>query len=244
MTPPRFLPALVATAAAVAVLAPAASAAPYANRAVTFKLSGSQKTTWQAVPVPEPVCQNKPTGFRGSGTETIEFSHARALKGTVTGSGNTWGLWVRDKGGRQISTLPLAGTVERKGGGISVVCGEDRPDTSGGCVGKRNFTGQGLVSFLTGRRLTFSEDTVLGTSALYPDCRWVWDGMTVRTGNVLLNVGKGKFDPKRLARRSSLTLTGRDEARCQDESDPTPGVTCTTVTVWKLTIYPAGKKKR
>ncbi|EHN09396.1 hypothetical protein PAI11_37300 [Patulibacter medicamentivorans] len=236
---------LLASLVGAAAVAQPAAAATFANRPVTFKVSGSQKTTWKAVPVADPGCQNKLGGERGSGTETISFSHARALKGTIVGSGSSWGLWVRDKRGRQTSTLPISGTIDRQGGGVTVVCGEDRPDTSGGCVGRRTFDAQASVQFLTGRRTTFSDDTVLGTSQLYPDCRWVWDGMTVRTGNVLLNVGTGRFDPKRLASsKSSLTLVGRDEARCEDEPDPTPGVTCTTVTDWRVTLYPAGKKRR
>jgi hypothetical protein len=222
-----------------------ASAAPkFTNRMVTVKIAGSQKTTWKATPVADPGCQNKLGGSRGSGTETIEWSQARALKAQLTGSGDSWGLMLTGKGGIPTSYMPISGSIDRQGGGISVVCGKDVEDTSAPCLGKKNFTTDAELAFLTGRRFTLDDPKVTLTHALYPDCHWVWDGMTVRTGAVLLNPGLGKFDPKRLGNgRSSVSLNTHEEKRCQDEGAD-PGVECTTVTNWKITFYPAAKKRR
>jgi hypothetical protein len=222
-----------------------ASAAPkFTNRMVTVKVAGAQKTTWKATPVADPGCQNKLGGYRGSGTETVEWSQARVLKGQLTGSGKSWGLMLTDKRGMPTSAVPIAGTVDRKGGGVSVVCGEDVADTSASCIGRQTFATDAELSFLTGQRFTLDDAKVSLTTSLYPSCHWVWDGMTVRTGAVLLNVGAGKFDPRRLANgRSSVTLGTHDEKRCQNEGAD-PGVECTTVTDWRITLYPAGKHRR
>jgi hypothetical protein len=61
---------------------------------------------------------------------------------------------------------------------------------------------------------------------------------------VLINPGDAKFDSRRLANgRSSVTLLSHDEKRCENEGAE-PGIKCTTVTDWRITLYPAGKKKR
>jgi hypothetical protein len=236
---------LLLAVALVCFGASTASAAPkFTNRMVTVKINGSQKTTWKATPVADPGCQNKLGGYRGSGTETVEWSHARVLKGQLTGSGKSWGLMLTDKRGMPTSAMPISGTIDRKGGGVSVVCGEDAADTSAACIGRRTFATDAQLSFLTGQRFTLDDPKVSLTTSLYPSCHWVWDGMTVRTGAVLLNVGAGKFDPRRLANgRTSVTLGTHDEKRCQNEGAD-PGVECTTVTDWRITLYPAGKKGR
>jgi hypothetical protein len=124
------------------------------------------------------------------------------------------------------------------------VCGKNMEDTSGPCLGKKTFATDAQLAFLTARRFTLDDPKVTMTDALYPDCNWVWNGMTVRTGAVLLNTGLGKFDPKRLANaRTSVSLNTHEEKRCQDEGSD-PGVECTTVTNWKITFFPAGKKRR
>jgi hypothetical protein len=237
---------IVLLAVALACIgASTASAAPkFTNRMVTMKIAGSQKTTWKATPVADPGCQNKLGGSRGSGTETVEWSQARALKGQLTGSGKSWGLMLTDKRGMPASAMPISGTIDRQGGGVSVVCGEDVADTSAPCIGRRTFATDAQLAFLTGQRFTADDPKVTLTTSLYPSCHWVWDGMTVRTGAVLLNVGVGKFDPPRLANgRTSVTLKTHDEKRCQNEGAD-PGVECTTVTDWRITLYPAGKKRR
>jgi hypothetical protein len=215
----------------------------FTNRAVTVKISGSQKTTWQATPVADPGCQGKPSGFSGSGTETIAWSQSRAIKAQLTGSGNTWGLMTTDKRGIPTSKMPIAGSIQRSGQGVSITCGEEG-DTAASCVGRKQFATDSQLSFLTGRRYTIDDPAVTLTTELYPSCHWVWDGMTVRTGAVLLNVGLGKFDPKRLGNgRSSVTLATHEEKRCENEGAD-PGVQCLTVTNWRVTLYPAGKKRR
>lgn len=238
--------ALLAVALACAAAVPANAATPkFTNRAVTVKITGSQKTTWKAAPVADPSCQhNEPTGFQGSGTETIEWSQSRAIKAQLTGSGPNWGLMTTDKRGMPTSALPIAGSIQRSGGGISIVCGKSLEDTSGPCLGRKTFATDAQLSFLTGKRFTIDDPRVTMVGSLYPDCDWVYNGMTVRTGDVLLNVGLGKFDPRRLANgRSSVSLNTHDEKRCQDEGAD-PGVECTTVTNWRVTLYPAGKKRR
>ena len=241
----RLLLIAVALVCIAAATPSAASAAPtFTNRTVTVKISGSQKTTWKATPVADPGCQDKLGGYRGSGTETIEWSHARALKGQLTGSGNSWGLMLTNQGRIPTTMMPISGTIDRQGGAVTVVCGKDAADTSVPCIGRRTFATDAELAFLTGRRFTADDPKVTLTNSLYPDCHWVWDGMTVRTGAVLLNVGLGKFDPKRLGNgRTSITLSTHDEKRCQNEGAD-PGVECTTVTDWRITLYPAGKKRR
>jgi hypothetical protein len=241
----RILLVAVALVCIGASTASAASAAPtFTNRMVTVKIAGSQKTTWKATPVADPGCQNKLGGYRGSGTETIEWSHARALKGQLTGSGNSWGLIVNDKRGRPASGLPISGSINRSGGGVSVVCDKDVADTSASCTGRQTFATDAQLAFLTGRRFTADDSKVTLTNSLYPNCNWVWDSLTVRTGAVLLNVGVGKFDPRRLANaKTSVTLATHEEKRCQDEGAD-PGVECTTVTDWRITFYPAKKRRR
>jgi hypothetical protein len=244
----RRMNRLLLCALAVACLAATATASAatpkFVNRTVTVKVAGSMKTTWKAAPVADPGCQGKPSGYLGSGTETIEWSQAKVLKGQLTGQGEYFGLMVTDRKGMPTSKLPISGTVQRSGNGQSVACGEVRPDETGPCVGKKNFDTDMQLAFLTGRRFTLDDPNVTMTSSLYPDCEWVWDGMVVRTGAVLLNVGMGKFDPKRLAKtKSSVTLKTHDEKRCQDEGAD-DGVECTTVTDWRITFYPARKKRR
>jgi hypothetical protein len=239
---------LVAAALALACLCAATTASAttpkFTNRMVTVKISGSQKTSWKATPVADPGCENKPTGSRGSGTETIEWSQTRSLKGQLTGTGNAWGLMLTDKRGAPTSSMPISGSIMRQGGGVDVVCGKEVADRSGPCVGKKEFATDAQLAFLTGRRFTIDDPKVTLTTTLYPDCDWVWNGMTVRTGAVLLNPGLGKFDPRRLANgRSSVTLSTHEEQKCQNEGAD-PGVECTTVTNWRVTLYPAGKKRR
>jgi hypothetical protein len=68
--------------------------------------------------------------------------------------------------------------------------------------------------------------------------------MTVRTGAVVMNVGAGKFDPRLLANaKRSVSLTSHDEKRCEIERAD-PGLTCTTVTDWRVTFYPFKKTRR
>jgi hypothetical protein len=239
----RILPLVIALACIGTTTASAATP-QFTNRVVTVKIAGSQKTTWKATPVANPGCQDKPGGVRGSGTETIEWSQSRALKGQLTGSGANWGLTTFDKRGMPASGMPISGSINRSGGGVTVVCGKDVADESAPCVGRKSFGTDAHLAFLTGHRFTLDDPKVTLTNSLYPDCRWVWDGLTVRTGAVLLNVGKGKFDPKRLAAtRSSVTLKSHEEQRCQNEGAE-PGVECTTVTDWRITFYPAAKKRR
>ena len=234
---------LTVFAALASVAITTAAAAPsITNRAVTIKVAGSQKTTWQAVPTPDAACQGKPTGQRGSGTETVEWSNAKVLKGRLTGYGKNWGLMVTDSRGMPAASMPISGTIDRRGEGVSVACGEESV-TAAECVGRKTFTTEAQFAFLTGRRFTISDPTVAMTTPLYPNCDWVWNSMTVRTGAVLLNVGKGKYDPKRLRGRGSVTLKTREEQRCQDEGSD-PGVTCLTVTEWRITLYPAKRKRR
>lgn len=235
---------LAVFAAVASVAVASASAAPtLTNRTVTIKIAGSQKTTWSAVPQPDAACQGKPTGARGSGTETIEWSNGKVLKGQLTGYGEHWGLMLTDRKGMPTSRMPISGTIDRKGDGASIACGEVGITTDG-CLGRQTFTTDAQFAFLTGRRFTVDDPNVTMTTGLYPNCDWVWNGMTVRTGAVLLNVGKGKFDPKRLARsRSSVTFKTREEQRCENEGAD-PGVQCVTVTEWRVTLYPAKKKRR
>jgi hypothetical protein len=212
---------------------------------VTVKIAGQQKTTWQATPYADPSCQDKLGGNRGSGTETIQWSQSRALKGQLTGAGKTWGLTMLDKKSMPTSDMPISGSIDRQGGGVTVVCGKDVPDISAPCLGKRNFATNAKLSFLSlGNRYTVDDREVTLTNDLFPDCHWVWDGMTVRTGAVLLNVGLGKFDPKRLAKtKSSVTLHTHEEKLCQNEGAE-QGVECKTVTDWTITLYPFKKKTR
>jgi hypothetical protein len=237
----------LAIAAACLGAATSASAAPkLTNRMVTVKITGSQKTTWQATPVADPGCENKPTGSHGSGTETVEWNQARAIKGQLTGAGKYWGLMLFDKKNQPTSNMPISGTIERQGNGSTVVCGKDMGDETAPCVGKKAFNTDAELAFLTGNRFTLDDRNVTMTTApgLYPDCNWVWNGMTVRTGAVVMNVGMGKFDPRRLANaKSSVSLTTHDEKLCQNEGAD-PGVTCKTVTDWRITFYPAKKKRR
>jgi hypothetical protein len=236
---------VLALALACVAASTASAAAPkFTNRMVTVKIAGSQKTTWKATPVPDPGCENKPTGSLGSGTETIEWSQARVLHGQLTGSGNSWGLMLTDKHGTPTSAMPISGTIERQGGGVDVVCGKQLPDRSGPCLGRKTFATDAQLALLTGRRFTADDSKVTLTTSLYPDCNWVWNGMTVRTGAVLLNAGVGKFDPRRLANgRTSVTLATHEEKSCQAEGAD-PGVECKTVTNWRVTLYPAGKTRR
>lgn len=239
-----FLVALACAVAAPIATASAAKMPSFTNRTVTVKIAGSQKTTWQAAPYSDPGCQGELGGFRGSGTETIEWSQSRAIKAQLVGSGPSWGLTVLDKKNMPVSGLPISGSVQRSGEGNSVVCGEERQPTIAGCLGKRNFTTDAQLAFLTGKRFTLDDRNVTLTNDLYPGCDWVWDNMTVRTGAVLLNVGVGKFDPKRLAKtRSSVSLRTHEEKRCENEGGY-EGSQCLTVTDWTITFYPFKKKGR
>ena len=240
----RILVLALALACLGATATTAAAAPSFTNRMVTVKIAGSQKTTWKATPYADPGCQHKAGGYRGSGVENIEWSQAKVLKGQLVGSGKNWGLMFTDRRGTPTSRVPITGTIDRRGNGVSVVCGEERADETAGCVGRKTFSTEAQFSFLTGNRFTLDDPTVFLTSELYPSCEWVWDGMVVRTGAVLLNVGKGKFDPKRLARsRSSVSFKSHEEQRCQDEGAD-QGVECTTVTDWRMTLYPAKKRRK
>jgi len=244
MNPNRIVLLTAVLACLGAYTASAVAAPKFTNRMVTVKVAGSQKTTWKATPVADPGCENKATGSRGSGTETVEWSQTRALKGQLTGSGASWGLMMFDKKGMPTSAMPISGSINRAGGGIDVVCGKDMPDRSGPCLGRMPFSTDAQLAFLTNKRFTADDQKVTMTTGLYPNCNWVWNGMTVRTGAVLLNVGVGKFDPRRLANaKTSVTLATHEEKRCQDEGAD-PGVECTTVTDWRISLYPFKKKRR
>jgi hypothetical protein len=103
-----------------------------------------------------------------------------------------------DKKNAPTSAMPISATIDRQGSGNSVVCGKELADETAPCVGHRAFDTDAELAFLTNRRFTLDDrDVTLTTApALYPDCDWVWNGMTVRTGAVLMNVGVGKFDPR------------------------------------------------
>jgi hypothetical protein len=241
------LPLAILAAALGAVSTASAAAAPkFTNRMVTVKITGSMKTTWQAVPVADPGCQNKLGGSSGSGTETIEWTQSRALKGQLVGSGPNWGLTMLDKKNMPTSDMPISVTIDRSGSGHSVVCGKELPEATGACVGKQAFQTNAELAFLTNKRFTLDDRNVTLTNqpGLFPDCDWVWDGMVVRTGAVVMNVGMGKFDPRLLAKtKSSVSLKSHEEKRCENE-DADPGVTCLTVTDWRITFYPYKTKKR
>ena len=241
----RILLLALALAVLGASTASSASAAPsFTNRYVTVKIAGSQKTTWKASPVADPGCQNKATGSRGSGTETVEWSQSRAIKGQLTGSGPNWGLMLLDKKNMPSSLMPISGSINRSGAGISVVCGEDLADTSQPCLGRKTFDTNAQLAFGVNKTFTIDDRDITMVGSLYPQCDWIYNSMTVRTGDVLLNVGVGKFDPKRLSNgRSSVTLSSHKEESCQDERSD-PGVECTTVTDWRVTLYPFKKKRR
>jgi hypothetical protein len=241
----RIVVVLAITAATLGAATSASAAPKFTNRMVTVKIAGSQKTTWQAAPVADPGCENKPTGYHGSGTETVEWTQARALKGQLTGSGKNWGLMLFDKKNAPTSAMPISATIDRQGNGNSVVCGKELADETAPCVGHRAFHTDAELAFLTNSRFTLDDRNVTLTTApaLYPDCNWVWNGMTVRTGAVVMNVGVGKFDPRRLANgKSSVSLTSHEEKRCENEGAD-PGVTCKTVTDWRITFYPYKKKR-
>jgi hypothetical protein len=241
-----MLVVLAIAAACLAAVASASAAPSFTNRMVTVKITGSQKTTWQASPVADPGCENKPTGSQGSGTETIAWTQARALKGQLTGSGKNWGLMLFDKKNYPTSNMPISVTMDRSGGGHDVVCGKPIEDRSAPCVGHRVFGTDAELAFLTNQRFTIDDRNVSMTTApgLYPDCDWIWNGMTVRTGAVVLNVGMGKFTPKLLANaKRSVSLRTHEEKRCEDEGAD-PGVTCNTVTDWRITFYPYKTRSR
>jgi hypothetical protein len=234
----------VALACVAASTASAAAPTKLTNRIVTVKVSGSMQTDWTAVPVPDPGCENKPTGSQGSGNETIEWGNAKAIKAQLTGSGKYWGLMFFDRDNKPTSRVPMSGSVKRQGGGVDVVCGKTLEDRSQPCVGSRAFSTNGQFTLAPNHHFQASDTDLTMTTSLYPDCNWIWDSMVVRTGAVLINFGDGKFDPRRLANgRSSVSLKSHDEKKCENEGAQ-PGIKCTTVTDWRVTLYPAGKKKR
>src|SRR5262245_36700554 len=102
---------------------------------VTVKITGSMKTTWSAVPVPDQGCQIKPAGFLGSGTETVEWNQAKVLKDQLTGAGKYWGLMLFDNKNQPTSNMPISGSVQRQGTGSTIACGEDMGVETGPCVG-------------------------------------------------------------------------------------------------------------
>jgi hypothetical protein len=241
----RLLTLACALACLAAFGASTASAAPkLTNRMVTVKITGSMKTTWSAAPVPDPGCQNKPAGFHGSGTETVEWNQAKVLKGQLTGSGKYWGLMLFDNKNKPTSNMPISGSVQRQGSGSTVACGEDMGIETGPCVGKKAFDTNAQFAFGGNGTFTVQDNNITMTTDLYPDCNWVWNSMVVRTGAVLINYGMGKFDAKRLANgRSSVSLKSHREETCEGEDGSTPGVRCTTVTDWRVTLYPYKTKK-
>jgi hypothetical protein len=240
---PRILALAVVLACAAASTASAAPA-KLTNRMVTVKVAGSMKTSWTATPVPDPGCQNKSTGSQGSGSEAVEWSQARVLKAQLTGAGKYWGLMFFDKNNQPTSHVPISGSVQRQGGGVDVACGETLPDRSQPCTGRRVFDTDAQVTLAPNYHFQATDTNLTMTSALYPECNWIWNLMVVRTGDVLINPGDAKFDSRRLANgRSSVTLLSHDEKRCENEGAD-PGIKCTTVTDWRITLYPAGKKKR
>jgi hypothetical protein len=240
----RILALAVVLACVAASTASAAAPTKLTNRMVTVKVAGFMQTSWTANPVPDPGCENKPTGSRGSGTERVEWSHGRALKAQLTGSGKYWGLMFLDKKNQPTSRVPISGSVQRSGKGVDVACGEALPDRSEPCTGRRAFDTNAQLTLAPNYHFQAMDTDLTMVTSLYPECNWIWDLMVVRTGAVLINPGDGKFDPRRLANgRTSVTLHSHDEKRCENEGAE-PGIKCTTVTDWKITLYPAGKKKR
>jgi len=243
----RLLTLACALACLAAFGASTASAAPkLTNRMVTVKITGSMKTTWSATPVPDPGCQNKPAGFRGSGTETVEWNQAKVLKGQLTGSGKYWGLMLFDNKNKPASNMPISGSVQRQGTGSTIACGKDMGVETEPCVGKKVFDTKAQFAFGANRLFSVQDNNITMTTNLYPQCDWVWDSMVVRTGAVLINPGMGKFDPKRLANgRSSVSLNSHKEERCEDEAGTLdPGIRCTTVTDWRVSLYPYKTRTR
>jgi hypothetical protein len=243
----RLLTLACALACLAAFGASTASAAPkLTNRMVTVKITGSMKTTWSATPVPDPGCQNKPAGFRGSGTETVEWNQAKVLKGQLTGSGKYWGLMLFDNKNKPTSNMPISGSVQRQGTGSTIACGKDMGIDTESCVGKKVFDTNAQFAFGANRLFSVQDNNITMTTNLYPQCDWVWDSMVVRTGAVLINPGMGKFDPKRLANgRSSVSLNSHKEERCEDEAGTLdPGIRCTTVTDWRVSLYPYKTRSR
>jgi hypothetical protein len=242
----RLLTLACALACLAAFGASTASAAPkLTNRLVTVKVTGSMKTTWSAVPEADPGCENKATGYRGSGTETVDWNQAKVLKGQLTGAGKYWGLMLFDNKNKPTSNMPISGSVQRQGSGATVACGKDMGVETDPCVGKKAFDSMAQFAFGANGRFTVQDNNLTMTTDLYPQCDWVWNLMVVRTGAVLINFGTGKFDAKRLANgHSSVSLNSHDEQKCEDQDGNTPGVRCTTVTDWRVTLYPYKTKKR
>lgn len=240
----RILVFAVALACVAASTASAAKPTKLTNRMVTVKVSGSMQTSWNATPVPDQGCENKLSGSRGSGSERVEWSNSRAIKAQLTGSGKYWGLMFFDKRGKPTFRVPISGSVQRQGSGVDVACGETLEDRSAPCVGRRAFDTNAQLTLAPNLHFQATDNDLTMTTALYPDCNWIWDSMVVRVGAVLMNIGDAKYDPRRLANgRSSVTLKSHDEKKCENEGAE-PGISCTTVTDWRVTLYPAGKKKR
>jgi hypothetical protein len=236
---------LVVALACIAASTASAATPKLTNRMVTVKVTGSMKTTWSAAPVTDPGCQDKPAGYHGSGTETVEWNQAKVLKGQLTGAGKYWGLMLFDSKNKPTSNMPISGSIQRQGTGSTVACGKDMGTETEPCVGKRVFDTNAQLAFGPNGRFNLQDTGLKMTTDLYPDCNWVWNLMVVRTGAVLINFGSGKIDPKRLANsRSSVSLNTHEEKRCEDEAGNDPGVRCNTVTDWRVTLYPAGKKRR
>ena len=241
----RTLLVLAIAAACLAAVGSASAAPKLTNRMVTVKISGSMKTTWQAAPVADPNCQNKMSGSQGSGTETIEWTQSHALKGQLVGSGKYWGLTLFDNKNKPTMDMPISATMDRSGSGHDIACGTNIEDRSAPCIGHRTFDTQAQLAFLTNSRFTLDDRLLEMTTTLYPDCNWIWDSMVVRTGAVVLNPGLGKFTPKLLANaKRSVSLNSHEEKRCEDESGADPGITCKTVTDWRISFYPYKTRSR
>lgn len=95
------------------------------------------------------------------------------------------------------------------------------------------------------KQFTVDDHDLTMVGSLYPNCDWIYYSMTVRTGDVLVNVGIGEVRSEEAVEREELgdarhaqggALPGRERRRSRRAR--------TTVTDWRVTLYPYKKKRR
>jgi hypothetical protein len=143
--------------------------------------------------------------------------------------------------GKPAWDLPVTGTIARQAQGDFLACGKSTSPNMGACTGTKRFDGTIAPVFTNRRRFMMDAVRMPMTTDLYPKCEFVFDSHVGRTGAVLLNHVKGTYDARRFRGRTSYTFRARDRSTCSDE---TWDITCKTVSTWRISFYPDGKKHR
>lgn len=232
--------ALIASAAALCLAAPAPAQMPYLG---TYDLRLSVTMTSEFAFEPDPVgCAGRfPLGTSGSGEEVLELKSPKPVRVQFYRPPDTVPAVTRKdfKPG-----FELTGESRRTGAFTRVACQESEPGYAAGCVGRFPVRHAVQLSFYEGK---WQMGTQSGptTRELIPSCSddvFDWDGAVDRTGIVLIETGEGPAPASKLKARS-FTLVAR---HVQDRCDaPYLGIgTCRTEWTYKANFRKVKPKRK